>query len=118
MSIDPQGTHVPPHDEAAETASPGYVLRLFITGSTTRSVRAIDNIRRICEQHLHGRYELEVIDVYRQPELAKEEQIIAAPTLVKMLPAPLRRLVGDLSNMEKVLLGLDIREAPRARHGH
>jgi circadian clock protein KaiB len=89
-----------------------YILRLYVAGTTTRSVRAIANLRRICEEHLAGRYELEVIDIYQHPELAKEVQIFAAPTLVKELPLPLRQFVGDLSDVDKVVLGLDIR--PRA----
>jgi circadian clock protein KaiB len=87
-----------------------YVLRLYITGATSRSVDAIKNIKRICEEYLEGRYELEVIDLYQKPCLAKDEQIIAAPTLIKKLPLPFRRIIGDLSNKEKVLLGLDLRE--------
>jgi circadian clock protein KaiB len=86
-----------------------YVFRLFVAGNTTRSVRAITNLRRICEEHLKGRYELEVIDVYQNPELAKQEQIFAAPTLLKELPLPLRQFVGDLADTEKVVLGLAIR---------
>jgi circadian clock protein KaiB len=86
-----------------------YVLRLFITGMTPNSKRAVENVKQICEQYLKGRYELEVIDIYQQPELAQEEQIIAAPTLIKKLPGPLRRLIGDMSNTEKVLVGLDLR---------
>jgi circadian clock protein KaiB len=86
-----------------------YVLRLYVTGSTSRSLRAIDNLRRICEEHLKGRYDLEVVDVYQQPELAEGLQIIAAPTLIKQLPLPLRRMVGDLSDVERVLVGLDLR---------
>lgn len=86
-----------------------YVLRLFITGMTPNSKKAVENIKKICEDHLEGRYELQVVDIYQQPELAEGEQIIAAPTLVKMLPAPLKRLIGDMSNTEKVLLGLNIR---------
>lgn len=85
-----------------------YVLRLYITGMTSRSLRAVENVRRICEEHLHGRYELEVIDIYQQPTLAKGEQIIAAPTLIKRLPLPLRRVIGDMSSSERVLLGLDL----------
>jgi circadian clock protein KaiB len=88
--------------------SPEYVLRLFVAGTTTRSVRAIANLRRICEQHLSGRYNLEVIDVYQNPELAKEVQVFAAPTLIKELPLPLRQFVGDLSDTDKVVLGLAI----------
>lgn len=86
-----------------------YVLRLYVTGMTPRSTRAIENVRAICDEHLQGRYELEVIDIYQQPVLAKGEQIIAAPTLIKQLPAPLRRIIGDLSNRERVLVGLDLR---------
>ncbi|MGN6368425.1 MAG: circadian clock KaiB family protein [Phycisphaerae bacterium] len=86
-----------------------YVLRLYITGSTPRSAAAISNIRKFCEEHLAGRYDLEVIDIYQQPTLAQGEQIIAAPTLIKKLPFPLRKVVGDLSNEERVLMGLDIR---------
>jgi circadian clock protein KaiB len=86
-----------------------YVLRLFVAGSTTRSVRAIANLRRICEEHLKGRYELAIIDVYQNPELAKQVQIFAAPTLLKELPLPLRQFVGDLADTEKVILGLAIR---------
>ena len=86
-----------------------YVLRLYVTGTTPRSLRAIANIKRICEEHLRGRYELEVIDIYQQPALAAGDQIIAVPTLIKELPLPLRRFIGDLSNEERVLFGLDVR---------
>ena len=86
-----------------------YVLRLYVTGATPRSLRAIENIKRILEEHLAGRYELEVIDIYQNPALASGDQIIAAPTLLKKLPLPLRQMVGDLSDQEKVLLGLDLR---------
>jgi len=85
-----------------------YVLRLYVTGMTPKSVRAIENIRKICEENLQGRYELEVIDIYQQPEYAKKEEIIAAPTLIKKLPLPLRRFIGDMSNEEKILLGLNL----------
>jgi circadian clock protein KaiB len=85
-----------------------YLLRLFVTGMTPRSTEAIARIKAICEEHLEGRYELEVIDIYQQPGIAKSEQIIATPTLVKKLPPPLRRLVGDLSDEKRVLLGLNI----------
>lgn len=99
-------------DDAAKNPVPErYVLRLYVTGMTPRSTRAVENVRTICEEHLHGRYDLEVIDIYQQPTLAKGEQIIAAPTLVKKLPLPLRRVIGDLSNTERVLLGLDLRPA-------
>jgi circadian clock protein KaiB len=86
-----------------------YVLRLYVTGTTPKSVSAIRNIRKICDEHLKGAYDLEVIDIYQQPVLAKGEQIIAAPTLLKKLPLPLRRFIGDMSDTEKILLGLDFK---------
>ena len=85
-----------------------YVLRLYVTGTTTRSMRAIANIKNICENYLKGRYQLEVIDICENPSLGKGEQIIASPTLIKKLPLPLRRFIGDLSNTERILLGLDL----------
>ena len=92
-----------------------YVLRLYVTGMTSRSSRAVSNLRAICDEYLEGRYDLEVIDIYQQPVLTKGEQIIAAPTLIKKLPLPMRRIIGDMSNRERVLLGLDlIRGADRA----
>jgi circadian clock protein KaiB len=87
-----------------------YILRLYITGTTRRSILAITNLKKICEEYLEGQYELEVIDLYKKPSLAKGDQIIAAPTLIKKLPLPFRRIIGDMSNKEKVLLGLDIKE--------
>ena len=91
-----------------------YILRLYVTGSSGRSLRAIYNLKKICEEHLPD-YDLEVIDIYKNPVAAREEQIIAAPTLIKKLPIPLRRFVGDLSDTKKVLIGLDIykRQEPR-----
>lgn len=86
-----------------------YVLRLYVAGMTPNSARAIANLKKICEEHLAGRYDLIVIDVYRKPTLAKGEQIIAAPTLIKKLPLPMRKLIGDMSDEGKVLIGLDIR---------
>jgi circadian clock protein KaiB len=83
-------------------------LRLYVTGSTPRSARAIENLRRVCEKHLFGRYDLEVIDIYQRPEAAREFQVIAVPTLVRLLPEPLRRVIGDLSDQDKVLHGLDL----------
>jgi circadian clock protein KaiB len=85
-----------------------YVLRLFVAGTTTRSQNAITNVRRICDQHLAGRFDLEVIDVYTHPAETRAFQIVATPTLVKVTPEPLRRIVGDLSNRERVLLGLNL----------
>jgi circadian clock protein KaiB len=89
-----------------------YVLRLYVTGMTARSARAVKNLQSICDEYLEGRYDLEVIDIYQQPVLTKGEQIIAAPTLVKKLPLPMRRIIGDMSNRERVLLGLDIVPTP------
>ena len=86
-----------------------YLLRLYVTGTTAKSVRAIQNVRRICEEHLRGLYDLEVVDIYKNLPLARGDQIIAAPTLIKRLPAPLRRLIGDMSDEQRVLVGLDIR---------
>lgn len=91
----------------AQTAR--YVLRLYVTGLTPRSIAAIDATKKTCDEFLTGRYELEVIDLTKHPALAEGEQIIAAPTLIKELPVPLRRLVGDLTDRERVLLGLDLR---------
>ncbi len=92
----------------ADAEKAQYVLRLFIAGNTPKSVQAIENIRDICETKLQGRYTLEVIDIHQQPELLREEQILAAPTLVKVLPQPLRRIIGDLSDTERVLVGLNL----------
>ena len=93
---------------AAQPVAEHYVLRLFVTGTTPRSARAIQNIRAICEDQLQGRYDLEVIDIYQHPEFAQREQIIVTPTLVKKLPLPFRKVIGDLSDQERVLVGLDI----------
>jgi circadian clock protein KaiB len=93
---------------AGRSALERYVLRLYVAGMTPRSRRAIENVRTICDEHLRGRYDLEVIDVYQQPTLAKGEQIIAAPTLIKKLPLPLRRVIGDMSSINRVLVGLDL----------
>lgn len=88
-----------------------YVLRLYIAGAGAKSSQALANIRAICEQHLAGRYELEVIDLYQNAVLAKGEQIIAAPTLIKKLPSPLRKFIGDMSDVDRILVGLDLRPA-------
>ena len=87
---------------------PRYILRLYVTGSSARSLQAVSNLKKICEAHLTDDYDLEVIDIYENPSAAREEQIIAAPTLVKQLPKPLRKFVGNLSNTQKILAGLDI----------
>jgi len=87
-----------------------YVLLLYIAGVTPRSTRAIINIKKICEKYLNGRYELEVVDIYRQRVLARGEQIIAVPTLIKKLPLPLRKFIGDMSDTERILVGLDLKQ--------
>jgi len=87
-----------------------YILKLYISGITYRSTMAITNLKKICEEYLEGRYELEVFDIHQMPNLARNEQIIAVPTLIKKMPLPFRRIVGDLSNKEKVLFGLDLKE--------
>jgi circadian clock protein KaiB len=97
-------TDLPPDERDERT----YVLKLFITGTTPQSGRAIVNLRTLLQEHLKGRYKLEVIDLKRDPTAAQKEQIIAAPTLVKMLPLPLRRFIGDMSNSERLLIGLNI----------
>jgi circadian clock protein KaiB len=86
-----------------------YILRLYVAGSSPQSALAISNIKRVCETSLLGRYDLQVIDIYQQPELARGEQIVAAPTLIKILPHPLRRLIGNLSDMDRVLVGLGLK---------
>jgi circadian clock protein KaiB len=100
-------------DDDQPSAAPAghFVLRLYVTGSNARSKHAIENLRRICDEYLTGRHELEVVDIYQRPDAAREFQLIAAPTLVKLLPPPLRRIVGDLSNEHKVLVSLEIRSA-------
>jgi circadian clock protein KaiB len=89
-----------------------YLLRLFVTGASSRTAPAIANLRRICEEELQGRYDLEIIDVQEHPSLAEDERILATPTLIKSLPLPLRRVIGDLSDKEKVLLGLQLEPRP------
>ncbi len=115
----PQGG-VPPLSRGAATramqahveggrADARYLLRLYVTGTTPRSQRAIERVRSFCEENLKGRYDLEVVDIYQLPALARDDQIIATPTLIKVLPAPLRRFIGDLSRVDKVLFGMDLR---------
>jgi circadian clock protein KaiB len=87
----------------------GYNLRLYVAGQTPRSIAAIANLKKICEKHLPGRYEIEVVDLIKDPAQARRHQIVAIPTLIRQLPEPLKRIIGDLSNVEKVLVGLDIR---------
>ena len=102
-----------PAPETDPDSDPGhYHLRLYVAGQTAKSVAAISNLKRFCEEHLAGRYDIEVIDLMKNPQLAAGDQILAIPTLVRRLPSPLKRIIGDLSNTDKVLVGLDIR--PRA----
>lgn len=100
-----------PAFETALRAKPlsTYVLKLYVTGATPRSVRAIENLKKICEERLKGHYRIEIIDIYQQPELAAKEQLVVAPTLIKKLPPPLRTFIGDLSQTEKILIGLDLK---------
>jgi circadian clock protein KaiB len=101
-------------EKAAAMQNPAkYVLRLYVTGMTPKSTRAITNVRKLCEEFLKGAYELKVIDIYQQPTLAKGEQIIATPTLIKQLPLPLRKLIGDMSDTERFLVGIDLKSRNR-----
>lgn len=103
-----------PHKDAKGTparsgGSAQYALRLYVAGQTPNCVKAFANLKKVCEEHLRGRYRIEVIDLLDQPQLAKGDQIIAVPTLVRKLPPPVRKIVGDLSDRERVLVGLDVR---------
>ena len=90
-------------------------LRLYVAGQTRKSLAAFDNLKKICEEHLEGKYRIDVIDLLKNPTLARGDQILALPTLVRKLPQPIKKIIGDLSNTEKVLVGLDIRPAARSR---
>lgn len=103
-------------ERAAGTAGKRWELRLYVAGNTTRSVIALENLRRICETHLHGEYAIEVIDVLKNPQLARTDQILALPTLVRKIPEPLKKIIGDLSQEERVLIGLDLRPGGSAPH--
>ena len=92
-------------------------LRLYVAGKTPRAIQAFENLKRICEEHLAGKYSIEVIDLLKNPQLARGDQIIAVPTLVRRLPEPVRKIIGDLSNKEKVLVGLDLRPRPQGEQG-
>lgn len=98
------------HEESKAKADELWTLRLYVAGQTPKSVAAFDNLKRICEEHLKGHYSIEVVDLLKNPRLAKDDQILAIPTLVRRLPPPLRRIIGDLSNTERVLVGLDLRK--------
>ena len=90
-----------------------FLLRLYVAGQSARSTAALDNLHAICEEHLAGRYQIELIDLLKQPQLARGDQIIAVPTLVRRLPPPMKKIIGDLSSEESVLIGLDLRPRPR-----
>ena len=93
----------------AREAEAAYSLRLYVAGQTPKSVLAFDNLRRICDEYLTGRYEIEIIDLLENPQLARGDQILAVPTLVRRLPEPIKKIIGDLSSVERVLVGLDLR---------
>jgi circadian clock protein KaiB len=96
---------------AAARKSEEWILRLYVAGQTPKSLAAFDNLKKICEQHLSGRYRIEVIDLAKQPHLANHDQIVALPTLVRKLPEPIKRVIGDLSNLERVLVGMELQPA-------
>ena len=99
-------------DNGARTSAEDkvYRLRLYVAGQTLKSVQAFKNLKQICEEHLQGRYEIDVIDLLENPQLASGDQILALPTLVRRLPEPIKKIIGDLSNKERVLVGLDLQE--------
>ena len=103
-----------------DSSESSFFFRLYVTGTTPRSLRAIQNLREMCEAHLQGRYELEVVDIYQQPEQAQSNEIVVTPTLVKKLPLPVRKIIGDLSDNDRVLVGLDLvrRKAPAKPPGN
>lgn len=111
MSGKPKRRSRPPREGRADADF--YELRLYIAGQTSRSLVALSNLKKICEEHLQGRYRIEVIDLLEHPQLARGDQILAIPTLVRKLPEPIRKLVGDLSNTESALVGLDLRPTNR-----
>jgi circadian clock protein KaiB len=101
----------PKREKAAEPASEQWVLRLYVAGQTPKCLVAFSNLKKICEEHLAGKYRIEVIDLLKNPQLARGDQILAIPTLVRNLPVPVRKIIGDLSDTERVLVGLDLRTA-------
>jgi circadian clock protein KaiB len=107
----------PTRSRGTKPRSPEYQLRLYVAGQSARSIAAVSNLKRICDTHLGGRYAIEVIDLLEQPHLAKADEILAIPTLVRRLPPPIRKIIGDLSNVERVLRGLDIVELTEGARG-
>lgn len=101
-----------PTEKAGPQAAMAWELRLYVAGNTPNSIAAFSNLQQICETHLGGRYRIEIIDLLRNPQLAGGDQIIAIPTLVRRLPTPIKKIIGDLSNTERVLIGLDLKPAP------
>ena len=103
--------HAPPWDPETQASGGGerWYLRLYVTGRTPKCVTAFNNLKRFCEEHMAGRYEIEVVDLLENPRLAKDDQIIAIPTLVRRLPPPLRKIIGDLSDTERMIVGLDLK---------
>jgi circadian clock protein KaiB len=113
MSAKPKRRSRAPRQQQADAEF--FELRLYIAGQTSRSLAALANLKRICEEHLQGRYRIEVIDLLEHPQLARGDQILALPTLVRKLPEPIRKLVGDLSDTERALVGLDLRPVNRVK---
>ncbi len=97
----------------AAKPEPAWVLKLYVAGQTPKSIEAFSNLKKICDEHLEGMYKIVIIDLLKNPQLAKDEQILAVPTLVRMLPRPIRRLIGDMANTDRVLMGLDIKPAAK-----
>jgi circadian clock protein KaiB len=100
-------------DNSQQTTSEQWKLRLYVAGQTPKSVTAFANLKKLCEEYLQGQYQIEIIDLLQHPELAKQDRILAIPTLVRQLPPPIRQIIGDLSNQEKVLLGLDLKKVEK-----
>ncbi|MBD5656749.1 MAG: circadian clock KaiB family protein [Candidatus Eremiobacteraeota bacterium] len=109
-------TRVKPRSKAPVADADVWRLRLYIAGQTSKSVTAFANLKRMCEERLYGRYTIEIIDLIEHPSLAKEDQIIAIPTVVRKLPAPMRKIIGDLSNAERVLVAIDLLREPTVAH--
>jgi circadian clock protein KaiB len=109
----PKGAKGPAHGSAAKSSKNGPIpgkwnMRLYVAGQTPKSLAAFSNLKQLCDQHLNGRYQIEVVDLLKQPQLAQNDQIVALPTLVRKLPEPIKRVIGDLSNLERVMIGLDL----------
>lgn len=100
-----------------KSGSERWILRLYVAGNTTRGSSALRNLEEVCEEHLSGRYKIEVVDLLKQPQLARGDQIVALPTLVRRLPPPMKKIIGDLSNQERLLVGLDLRRSGSRRQG-